>query len=40
ARAERTITALWNAVSSSSLIELFTSVECANYFRAAGYEQD
>lgn len=38
ARAERIITALWNAVSY--LIELFTPVECTNYFTAAGYEPD
>lgn len=38
AKAERTISALWNAVSS--IVELFTTAECANYFRAAGYEPD
>ncbi|MBB5041105.1 transposase [Shinella fusca] len=38
ARAERTISALWNA--ASSIIELLTPTECANYFRAAGYEPD
>ena len=38
AKAERTITALWDAVGS--LIELFTPTECANYFKAAGYEPD
>lgn len=37
-RAERTISALWNA--ASSIVELFTPAECANYFRAAGYEPD
>ena len=38
ARAERTITDLWDAVGS--LLEQFTPDECANYFRAAGYEPD
>jgi len=38
ARAERTISALWNA--ARSIVELFTPAECANYFRAAGYEPD
>jgi transposase len=38
ARAERTISALWNA--ASSIVEFFTPAECANYFRAAGYEPD
>jgi transposase len=38
AKAERTITALWNAVSP--IVELFTPSECANYFKAAGYEPD
>lgn len=38
ARAERTISALWSA--ASSIVELFTPAECANYFRAAGYEPD
>jgi len=38
AKAERTIAALWNAVGP--IVELFTSAECANYFRAAGYEPD
>jgi transposase len=38
ARAERTITALWNAVGS--VLDLFTPVECANYFKAAGYDPD
>jgi transposase len=38
AKAERTITALWNTVGS--LIELFTPAECRNYFNAAGYEPD
>lgn len=38
ARAERTITALWDTVGT--LIGAFTPTECANYFRAAGYEPD
>lgn len=38
AKAERTITALWDTVGS--LIELFTPTECANYFKAAGYEPE
>lgn len=36
--AERTVTALWNTVGE--LINEFTPAECANYFRAAGYEPD
>jgi len=38
AKAERTIITLWNTVGS--LVELFTPAECANYFKAAGYEPD
>lgn len=38
AKAERTIAALWNTVGS--LIKLFTPAECANYFKAAGYEPE
>jgi transposase len=38
AKAERTITALWDTVGS--LIELFSPAECANCFKAAGYEPD
>jgi transposase len=38
ARAERTIPALWNAVGS--IIDLFTPAECANFFKAAGYDPD
>lgn len=38
AKAERTISALWNAASST--VELFTPAECANDFTAAGYEPD
>jgi len=36
--AERTIDDLWNAVGT--LIDCFTPAECANYFRAAGYEPE
>lgn len=36
AKAERTIAALWNAVGT--VFDLFTPNECANYFKAAGYE--
>ena len=36
--AERTVTGLWNTVGD--LIDEFTPAECANYFRAAGYEPD
>lgn len=38
ARAERTIDALWDTVGS--LVPLFVPAECANYFRAAGYDPD
>ncbi|WP_192886567.1 MULTISPECIES: IS630 family transposase [Agrobacterium] len=38
ARAERKIDALWDTVGT--LIPRFTSAECANYFRAAGYDPD
>jgi transposase len=38
ARAERTIPALWDAVGS--IIDLFTPTECANFFKAAGYDPD
>lgn len=37
-RAERKIDALWDAVGA--LIPRFTPTECANYFRAAGYDPD
>ena len=37
-RAERTIDALWDAVGD--LVRCFTPAECANYFRAAGYDPD
>jgi transposase len=36
--AERTIGDLWNAVGT--LIDRFTPAECANYFRAAGYDPE
>jgi len=38
AKAERTITALWDTVGS--VVQLFSPAECANYFKAAGYEPD
>ncbi|MER8422087.1 IS630 family transposase, partial [Mesorhizobium sp. M1329] len=38
AKAERTIKALWDAVGA--VVDLFTPAECANYFKAAGYEPD
>ena len=38
ARAQRTISALWHAVAE--LLDAFTPTECANYFRAAGYDPD
>jgi transposase len=38
ARAERAISALWDAVGS--LIDAFAPSECANYFKAAGYEPE
>jgi transposase len=38
AKAERTIIALWDTVGS--VLDLFTPPECANYFKAAGYEPD
>lgn len=38
AKAERTITALWNTVGT--ILERFTPDECANYFKAAGYDPD
>ena len=36
--AERTVKGLWAAIGR--LIDLFTPQECANYFRAAGYDPD
>jgi hypothetical protein len=38
AKAERTIDALWDAVGS--LLDVFTSAECADYFKVAGYDPD
>ena len=38
AKAARTIDALWTTVGL--LVDRFTPAECANYFRAAGYEPD
>jgi transposase len=38
ARAERSICALWDAVGT--IVGLFSPIECANYFRAAGYDPD
>ena len=38
AKAKRTINALWKAVGS--IVDLFKPTECANYFRAAGYDPD
>lgn len=38
AKAERTIAALWDAVGE--VLDQFTTAECANYFKAAGYEPD
>jgi transposase len=36
--AERTVEALWTTIGH--LLDAFTLTECANYFRAAGYEPD
>ncbi len=38
ANAERTIAALWDTVGA--VLERFTPDECANYFKAAGYDPD
>jgi len=38
ARAERTIAELWDAVGD--LLDRFSPTECANYYRAAGYDLD
>jgi transposase len=38
ARAERSISALGDAVGA--IVNLFSPTECANYFRAAGYDPD
>jgi hypothetical protein len=34
----RTIGALWDQIGT--ILNLFTPAECANYFKAAGYEPD
>jgi transposase len=36
--AERTVGALWDRIGV--LLNAFTPAECANYFKAAGYEPD
>jgi transposase len=36
--AMRTIGALWDQIGT--ILNLFTPAECANYFKAAGYEPD
>jgi transposase len=36
--AERTVGALWDRIGIT--LDAFTPAECANYFRAAGYEPD
>jgi transposase len=38
AKAQRTIKGLWDAIGS--LVDLFASDECANYFKATGYDPD
>jgi transposase len=38
AKAERTIATLWDTVGA--IIDVFTPAECANYFKAAGYDPD
>lgn len=38
ARAERSVSAQWDAVGS--IVQLFSPTECANYFTAAGYDPD
>ena len=38
AKAERTIAGLWDTVGA--ILECFTPDECANYFKAAGYDPD
>lgn len=38
AKAERTIEALWDALAA--VLAQFSPAECANYFKAAGYEPD
>jgi transposase len=36
--AERTVDGLWSAIGR--LVDIFTPQECANYFAAAGYDED
>lgn len=36
--AQRTVEGLWSAIGA--LLDVFEPAECANYFRAAGYEPD
>ena len=36
--AESTVDALWDTIGA--LIPVFTAIECANFFAAAGYEPD
>ena len=36
--AERTVEGLWTIIGQ--LLDAFTPSECANYFRAAGYDPD
>lgn len=38
AKAERSVKALWDAVAA--VLDQFTPAECANYFKAAGYDPD
>lgn len=38
ARAERSISALWDAVGT--IVDLFSPAECENYFKAAAYDPD
>jgi transposase len=38
AKAERTIAALWDTVGA--ILDFFEPAECANYFKAAGYDPD
>ena len=36
--AERTVSGLWNTIAS--ILDVFTPQECANYFKAAGYDPE
>jgi transposase len=38
ARAERSISTLWDA--DGTIVGLFSPIECANYFKATGYDLD